>query len=173
MAVNTSDGSPYTGSNASITVQNMGTTYAWIEVELGGGGEGPDLSNYLPLSGGTMTGPITLEWSGTANITPFVSIKSKYTNTSTGTTYAYDLLQFTSSGSATFYGDITSGSLAPNSTGLTIGNNRGKWFRVYTQSLYNGGVLNLPTTGGTIARVEDINAAVGDISTALTAIIGE
>lgn len=43
VAVNTSDGSPYTGGNASITVQNMGTTYAWIEVELGGGGaEFPD-----------------------------------------------------------------------------------------------------------------------------------
>lgn len=173
VAVNTSDGSPYTGGNASITVQNMGTTYAWIEVELGGGGGGQDLSNYLQLSGGTMTGPITLEWSGTGTATPFVSIKSKYTNTSTGTAYAYDLLKFTPSGSAVFYGDITSGSLIPNSNNRTIGDNRSKWFRVYTQSLYNGGTLQLPTTAGTIARVEDINAAVGDISTALTAIIGE
>ena len=177
VAVNTSDGSPYTGSNASITVQNMGTTYAWIEVEFGGGGgsggEGQDLSNYLQLSGGTMTGPITLEWSGAGTTTNFVSIKSKYKNTSSGATYAYDLLKFTPSGSAVFYGDITSGSLNPNSSGATLGGNSSKWFRVHTQSLWNGGVLKLPTTAGTIARVEDIDAAVGDISTALTAIIGE
>lgn len=174
VAVNTSDGSPYTGGNASITVQNMGTTYAWIEVELGGGGEGPDLSNYLQLSGGTMTGPITLGWSGPQLSTRFVAIKSKYLRESNGSTYAYNLLEFEPSGSAYFYGNITSANLIPKTGGNNqIGTTAAKWYRVHTQSLWNGGILNLPTTAGTIARVEDIDAVVGDISTALTAIIGE
>lgn len=171
VAVNGEDGNPYTGYSASISIQQGGATYLWTEVDFSG--EGPDLSNYLKLSGGTMTGPITLEWSGAGTTTNFVSIKSRYTNTSAGTTYSYNLLQFTPSGSAVFYGDITSGNLVPKSSGVSIGDNSYKWFRVYTQSLYNGGVLQLPTTAGTIARVEDIDAAVGDISTALTAIIGE
>lgn len=38
---------------------------------------------------------------------------------------------------------------------------------------YKNNVLKFPTTGGTLALKEDIDAAVGDISTALTAILGE
>ena len=54
-----------------------------------------------------------------------------------------------------------------------LGTSGHSWQNVYTKKLNNGADLEVPTEGGTLARVEDINAAVGDISTALTAILGE
>lgn len=64
--------------------------------------------------------------------------------------------------------------LTPAGNGrAALGTTTNKWALVCTDRLWNGGFLSLPTTGGTLARIEDIDAAVGDISTALTAILGE
>lgn len=172
VAVNTSDGSPYTGSNASITVQNMGSTYAWIEVELGG--EGPDLSNYLQLSGGTMTGPITVEWSGNYLATAHTILKSKYHRQDTGTIVSYDVLKVLPTGAVEVAGNIEGvGGITPRNTTSSLGNTYQKFWRIHVQSIYNGDIIQVPAKAGTMALVEDIDAAVGDISTALTAIIGE
>lgn len=172
VAVNTSDGSPYTGSNASITVQNMGSTYAWIEVELGG--EGPDLSNYLQLSGGTMTGPITVEWSGNYLATAHTILKSKYHRQDTGTIVSYDVLKVLPTGAVEVAGNIEGvGSITPRNTTSSLGNTYQKFWRIHVQSIYNGDIIQVPAKAGTMALVEDIDAVVGDISTALTAIIGE
>lgn len=172
VAVNTSDGSPYTGGNASITVQNMGSTYAWIEVELGG--EGPDLSNYLQLSGGTMTGPITVEWSGNYLATAHTILKSKYHRQDTGTIVSYDVLKVLPTGAIEVAGNIEGvGSITPRNTTSSLGNTYQKFWRIHVQSIYNGDIIQVPAKAGTMALVEDIDAVVGDISTALTAIIGE
>ena len=68
----------------------------------------------------------------------------------------------------------STGSISCMPTGdYDIGSQTIKWRRVYATRLNNGADLTVPTEGGTLARIEDINAAVGDISTALTAILGE
>lgn len=56
---------------------------------------------------------------------------------------------------------------------FSLGLSERRWVNIYTYKLNNGADLIVPTEGGTLARIEDINAAVGDISTALTAILGE
>lgn len=57
----------------------------------------------------------------------------------------------------------------------TLGRDEAPWKTLYVESLcaQGGGELLLPTEGGTLARVEDIDERIGDISTALTAILGE
>lgn len=62
-----------------------------------------------------------------------------------------------------------------NGTGnpVSLGTSGSPWDNVYTKKLNNGADIAIPTTGGTMALKEDIDAVVGDISTALTAILGE
>lgn len=62
-----------------------------------------------------------------------------------------------------------------NGTGnpVSLGTSGNPWDNVYAKKLNNGADVTIPTEGGTMALKEDIDAAVGDISTALTAILGE
>lgn len=133
-------------NGADIAIPTEGGTLARIE----------DLSGYLPLSGGTLTGPLTIDGhSLSATIDNTFQIQTK------GQRYRYYF------GSQLWAESLIAGG----ETALGVPN--APWGVGYVKKLNNGADLAIPTEGGTLARVEDINTAVGDISTALTAILGE
>ena len=112
---------------------------------------------YLPLSGGTLTGAL-----GFSAGTHTYSIVPK---TFDELTILIDGIGRYAISSLAFYHN--------QSNQATLGFPGKRWKNVYTTTLNNGADLAIPIEGGTLARVEDIDAAVGDISTALTAILGE
>ena len=123
-----------------------------------------DLSGYLQTSGGTLTGTLTSDvpdYTNSINL-PGFSVQRR------GSTVVMAIgssLELNSGGTK---------DLSPYlSNTATLGAGNKKWANVYTTKLNNGADLTVPTESGTLARIEDINAAVGDISTALTAILGE
>ena len=121
----------------------------------GGGGAGGD---FLPLSGGTLTGPLGLQ-SGSST---FKFVPRSYGN-----------LELTLGDALMFEVEFSSGLFPAGNGNRTLGRAARLWRSVYTKALNNGADIAIPTEGGTMARIEDINAAVGDISTALTARLGE
>jgi hypothetical protein len=126
----------------------------------GGGGAGGD---YLPLSGGTLTG--TLE----SNVPNFTNSLKLPGFSVVRHTYSKVVLSL---GFATLVGDTN--VLHPYlDNSMSLGNSTYKWKNLYVTTLNNGADIAIPATGGTMALKEDIDAAVGDISTALTAILGE
>ena len=123
-----------------------------------------DLSGYLQTSGGTLTGTLTSDvpdYTNSINL-PGFSVQRR------GSTVVMAI------GSSLELNSGGANDLSPYlSNTATLGAGDKKWANVYTTKLNNGADLTVPTEGGTLARIEDINAAVGDISTALTAILGE
>jgi hypothetical protein len=137
------------GKQAALKVYNLN----------GGGGGGGEVSgDYLPLSGGTLTGNLNL--SGTN----FLGFDGKYAFKSGGA----------NSGNITF-GDISSGwlnpkiifsvtgygALLPANAQATLGDLSDIWKKTYTTIINNGADLIVPTEGGTLARLEDIQNAGG------------
>lgn len=138
----------------AIVQTDKGPVAAIKTVSLGGGGGGAG-GDYLPLSGGNMIGDIG-----------FGSSKLGYSGV--------NVVLKTSSGSMVFAFNVSQGYFySPLGDIATLGARNYKWLNVFTKKLNNGADIAIPKEGGTLARIEDINAAVGDISTALTAIIGE
>lgn len=114
--------------------------------------------DYLPLGGGTMSGDIAFG-----------------TDAAIGASYLDGLIiKRYVLGSWTSLYSINSTRISPKDNGnKDLGTSSTKWRRLYVGYINNGADLIVPTEAGTIARMEDITAAVGDISTALTAILGE
>ena len=135
------------------TVQtNKGKQAAVKVYNIGGGGAGGD---YLPLSGGTMTGPL-------------------YINNARFESAGLSLYIGKDGAPKVFCFDLGGGFIEPLADRFgKIGSSSKRWTCVYSTTLNNGADIAVPTTGGTMALKEDIDAAVGDISTALTAILGE
>lgn len=142
---------------------------------------GVNREQFLSSNGGTLTGAIKFEWSGNYPTTPKTILKTKY-NIDDGIVVESDVLTVAPNGEATFNHPVYSSGLRPVAT--SGGNNLGTTLycfgATFTQKLNAGsqngvdsGDLIVPTVGGTIARIEDIDTVVGDISTALTAILGE
>ena len=123
-----------------------------------------DLSGYLPLTGGTMTGTLTSD----------VPDDTKSINLPGFSVQRHGSTVVMAIGSSLELNSGGTNDLSPYlSNTATLGAGDKKWANVYTTKLNNGADLAVPTESGTLARIEDINAAVGDISTALTAILGE
>lgn len=133
---------------------------------------------YLPLSGGELTG--VLEISQTAPYDSynmdFLRLKNVGPSTEKTLKIGYNGLAI-SLGTA---GISQAGTITPYNSFASLGDTYSRWETVYATKINwgtNNGVVGadliIPTEGGTLARVEDITAAVGDISTALTAILGE
>lgn len=124
------------------------------------------LNDYVKKSGDTMTGFLTFEHPGLEHPTKHVihgghsfSIEYYYNNEQ----YPRETWNFSG---ASFFASTTT-------VNPYLGTHDHPWNNIFSKKLNNGADLIVPTEGGTIARMEDINAVVGDISTALTAILGE
>ena len=134
-----------------------------------------DLSGYLPTAGGEMTGLLTLNGiekvAHSYNETPLLRIKAE---TADGSTKLDKTITITPNGEINLGNSyIKCDGFLTFSSSSDIGTQLQKWQTLYVTKLNNGADLIVPTVGGTLARIEDIDAAVGNISTALTAILGE
>lgn len=111
-----------------------------------------DLSGYLQLSGGTMSGNLDIVGG---------KIRFGGSNQSSDDAFAptigwvrYGVMQI---GDSTLYFDKSEHALHPSSSGIrTLGLSNFKWKNVYTQNINNGADLAVPTEGGTLARLEDL-----------------
>ena len=139
-----------------------------------------DLAGYLPSSGGTGDGfyrfrkLLPNKYAAADHITfePYIEDGTvlRPLRITLGDGYAY-------------FGDVTSLVLSYRKSSSylhpledkvwRLGGNGNSWANVYTAKLNNGADLIVPTEGGTLARIEDIDERIGDISTALSAILGE
>jgi hypothetical protein len=134
--------------------------YLWIEstgtFELIGSTK-VDLSNYLPLSGGTLTGPLTI----TAEKTDYSFVKGKFLKIikeSEDGSKKELTIYATSSGIALDGLDLNGVSkLVPVGDKLgSLGQSFARWGSVYTTIINNGADIAIPTEGGTLARLEDL-----------------
>ena len=145
---------PETGQSGVIylvpkdgTAPDVYDEYVWITAtqtfELIGSTK-VDLSGYLPLSGGTLTGNLKLGENelkfGSYQITQlFNDLRIGYGSFASCLVFSYGLKGF--------YPDIE---------GLTLGVKTAKWPNIYAEKLNNGADLVVPTEGGTLARLEDL-----------------
>lgn len=139
------------GDQAAVKVVDLG----------GGGGGGGGGGDYLPLSGGTLTGNLEFksgDYTYKFEPTSWMSLNLKvYNSGSLIGTWEFSGLGF---------------SYKKNNT-AELGTSTFRWKNVYTKTINNGADIAIPTTGGTMALKEDIDAAVGNVSTLLDAINGE
>jgi hypothetical protein len=133
----------------------------------GGGASG----DYLPLSGGTLTGTLVLDagiGDERVNVITFKNTRTTGVVDERNIQLRRGALYFDSCGIS----DL--GSLYPTGNRTyNLGWASNRWAEIFVAQINNGAHIAVPTTGGTMALKEDIDAAVGDISTALTAILGE
>lgn len=120
-----------------------------------------DLSGYLPLSGGIMTGLLTL----TAERTDYYYDPGAFLKiikeSNDGQTQEFKISAHIAG--FDFHGAGITGvaNISPGGDKrYSIGSSFYKWLKVYTQSLNNGADITVPTTGGTLALAEDIAESV-------------
>lgn len=121
-----------------------------------------DLSGYLPLTGGEMTGLLTLNATSKAQYhwfdAPLLRIKAE---TEDGSTKLDKTITVTPNGALKFSGCfIVCSGFRADSTFSDIGSATLKWRTIYVTKLNNGADIAIPTTGGTIALAEDIAESV-------------
>ena len=111
--------------------------------------------NALPLTGGTLTGPLSIQ-------NDEGTLYGAISNFGGGLQFNYN-----STDNAVFRYDVN--SLYPATTKTTtLGDSIHAWLKVYTQKLNNGADILIPTEGGTLARIEDIpvssvNSKTGEV----------
>lgn len=118
---------------------------------------------YLPLSGGTMTGPIKFEgkfdtYTGRVKLFTFDISGGGYTNKASITASPGGDLYFNDMG-LSYISSIMPNPYLPG----TIGSSYFAWSNVYTTKISRGNAeITIPTVGGTLARIEDIDAIGGE-----------
>ena len=136
----------YVWVTATQTFESIGTTKV-------------DLSGYLPLSGGEMTGLLTLNAETKPSAvyygTPILRLKAE---TEDGTTKLDHTLSLTPGGILLANGLKINGlgDLKPKDEWQGLGDVLTPWSTVYAKKLRNGADINIPTEGGTLARLEDL-----------------
>lgn len=119
----------------------------WILIATKGVTAEEAAQTYLPLSGGTMTGPLQIGSTLLSQV--------GHNLFGIGPDYAPDLFIF----------GLGGGNFYPKLRICTLGTIDHKWENVYTTKLNNGADIAVPADGGTLARIEDINA-IGGVGTA-------
>lgn len=130
-------------------------------------------SGYLPLAGGTMTGTVEFEYGkrivfdkgpgiGEGGDVFFEHKGSAQglgigyvARNDDGVAYAYD---------TNFWFKVSRGlttEFYSTKVAATLGRSGNKWATIYVTRMNNGADLSVPTEGGTLARVEDVNAIGG------------
>lgn len=158
--------------------QNQTGTAGQVYTKTDDGAEWKDAGgatgDYLPLSGGTITGDLDVD--GTLTITghPTGSTTTSY-NISVGSLQRGLEFGDSQNGFAYYYSIVSPDRCGffPRNSGLNLGRPNNRWGTGYLAALNNGADIAIPATGGTLARIEDINAAVGDIASVLDTINGE
>ena len=125
-----------------------------------------ELDSKMPANGGTITGPLIIDLPANSTSPEYPLIfKAKYNETSGQYTWKIGLSSV-SPGLAIAYGnrqiiDIgASTGICPLDTNLTLGISKVPWGNVFTKKLNNGaensGNIEIPSKGGTLALVSDI-----------------
>lgn len=134
------NGLPYTpvaGDNITIEQQEE-INYHWEEINFS--------EDYLPLSGGELTGPLNINGA---------ILSSQYDNElKIGLIGVDEIINM----------NLASGSIISVTDSGSLGSGEHKWKTVYTTTLNNGADLVLPTEGGTLARTEDIQGVNTNIN---------
>jgi hypothetical protein len=132
------------GKQAALKVYNINS----------GGGGGGASGDYLPLSGGTLTGTLK---SNVPYFTHSLELPG-FSIVRQAATKAVMTL-----GMCTLVGDVN--TFRPYSAnGTSFGTSEYKWANVFTTKLNNGADLIVPTEGGTLARLEDLEGLGGGAS---------
>lgn len=139
----------------------------WILIATKGVTAEEAAQTYLPLTGGEMTGLLTLNATEKPQhffqSAPLLQIKAE---TEDGSTKLDKTITITPNGVINFGNSyIKCDGLFTFSSRSDIGTPLAKWLTLYVTQLNNGADLTVPTEGGTLARVEDINT-IGGVGTA-------
>lgn len=140
-----------------------------------GGGAGGD---YLPLSGGTMAGSVDFAKPETGNDSYRIQFYKPGSNPGAlmfrlGTDnsgylsgFGIGVLKLNASGNYTYSARyiFTETELAPSDHNESLGRSTNKWLNVYAKKLNNGADIAIPTEGGTLARLEDLEGLGGGAS---------
>ena len=143
-----------------LTIAEDGTaTREWGPESGGAGGD------YLPLSGGTMTGPLEIAnfQDGTNPRIILVATKNGTRSLNGGIIYqmATGLQIYTKDSNDNLKADYRFEHTSFSADGtVALGSPYRKWTKLFSPKLNNGADLAVPTEGGTLARIEDINNIV-------------
>ena len=162
-----------TDKSSAVVTDGVNKQRAVVTYNLNGGSGGGSVSgNYLPLTGGTLTGDLTIKKDSGNTVEKVLTLshgsedivinKIRYGKT-------LDFNNTTLTGLA---------NVSPTQSKGELGTAGAYWVKAYIRSLNAGGGgaagdITIPTEGGTLARIEDIDEVVGNISTLLDAINGE
>ena len=115
-----------------------------------------------------MTGPLV----SSKNVSPFntTPVLSLCAKNADGTNGDIATISMTPNANTLFFNSILS---LDTIISTNVGSAPQKVSLAYITKINNGADIAIPTEGGTLARIEDINAAVGDIASVLDAINGE
>lgn len=134
-------------------------------VNIGGGSSGGD---FLPTTGGEMTGLLTLNAEKTESAYDYGTLLKAHSETEDGSKKKTLNIGMKPDGGLYFDGATLAGLgdiVSKNKSNM--GNSLYKWGTIYATALYGTGTLNIPSGSGTLARLEDIQEAIGTIETAL------
>lgn len=121
-----------------------------------------DLSGYLPLSGGTVAGELSIGGDGYSPV-PLVLKNTQYNKMCRfGVNYVGQLIFAFSDNSTDDFVFSSSGTIQATGYDRHLGSTYYPWRKVFAEKLNNGEDLIVPAEGGTLARIEDVNAIGGE-----------
>lgn len=142
----------YVWITATSTFELIGST----QVDLTDYVTKENLSNYLPLSGGTLTGPLVINLGETTEQYSNETILTFTLKRPSGETKTVVVKQ-TSTGldfDGAYFSQV--GDIIPAAYSNTLGSYSKIWNKIYVKKINNGADIAVPTEGGTLARLEDL-----------------
>lgn len=144
-----------TENNIVLTDEEKTAAQEWLGVSGG---------DYLPLSGGTLTGGLDIAISESKN--PSIQLRSAAFGRgvileSSYATQTFSISFSMSGGSKVDSYAFSPETLSPRRQNVNLGSTWYHWACVYANKLNNGADIAIPTTGGTLARLEDLEGLGG------------